>query len=388
MPHHHGHSRCRAALAGLPLAGLALIGSVLTSTARAQDILIGMATPLTGAAAESGRYAQWGAEMAVAEVNAAGGVLGRKLKLVIEDDQTSNPGIVAAFNRLASDPQIAVFLGSIRSTQVHAMDPDVRRVAKPVFFGGTDPLLTQAGDPWLFRARPNDSYSAKVIAAFGVQTLHLQKWAIISSSDAFGSSGARLLTADLAALGIKPITQQSYPNQAADFTPVVLSVKNSGADAIGSYFTFEQDLGVFARQARQFGLRTTWVGSPSIADTAALHLAGPALWGTYGVADFNADSSPETHAFAEKYLALHHVPADNFGGWTYDSIHLAAIAIAAAKTTEPAKLRAAILAIQGYKGVEGTYDFDAHGDGLHGYNVVHNDHGKIVFVKRVDFPKP
>ena len=379
-------------LAGRFAAIVALLAGVnAAAPARADDaapIEIGMVTPLTGAAAESGRYAEWGAEMAVAEVNAAGGVLGRPLKLVIEDDQTTNPGVVSAFNRLANDSAIVAFLGSIRSTQVHAMDPDVRRVAKPVFFGGTDPNLTHAGDPWLFRCRPNDTYSAKVIASFGVQTLNLKKWALVTSTDAFGSSGARLLTAELQVLGASVVTAQGYANQTPDFTPVVLAVKGSGAEVIGSYFTFEQDLAIFARQLRQLGVRSPWVGSPSITDTAALHLAGPALYGTYGVADFNADSSPEAKSYAEAYQKLHKAPADQFSAWTYDSIKIAALAMTTAKSTDPAAFRTAILAIRGYKGTEGTYDFDANGDGLHGYNVVQNKSGKLVFVKRVDFPAP
>ncbi len=375
------------------LGGILLAASfILTASgvARAADdeIEIGMATPLTGPAAESGKYGEWGAELAIAEINGQGGVLGRKLKLVIEDDQTTNPGIVAAFNRLASNPDIAVFLGSVRSTQVHAMDPDVRRVAKPVFIGGTDPNLTHMGNPWFFRCRPNDTYSAKVIADFGVHTLGFKKWALVTSTDAFGSSGNKLLTAELSALGASVVTSQGYANQTPDFTPVVLAIKGSDAEVIGSYFTYEQDLGVFARQLRQLGVRLPWVGSPSITDTAALHLAGPALWGTYGIADFNADSSPEAKRYAEAYQAAHHVPADQFSAWTYDAIHLAAIAIEKAKSTDPKALREAILSIRGYHGAEGTYDFDANGDGLHGYNVVKNDHGKIVFIKRVDFPPP
>ncbi len=368
-----------ALLAGLP-------GAAPAWADEAAPIEIGMVTPLTGAAAESGRYGEWGAEMAIAEVNAGGGVLGRPLKLVVEDDQTTNPGVVSAFNRLANESAIVAFLGSIRSTQVHAMDPDVRRIAKPVFFGGTDPNLTHAGDPWLFRCRPNDTFSAKVIAAFGVQTLNLRKWALVTSTDAFGTSGARLLTAELQALGASVVTAQGYANQTPDFTPVVLAVKGSGAEVIGSYFTFEQDLAIFARQLRQLGVRSPWVGSASITDTAALHLAGPALYGTYGVADFNADSSPEAKSYAQAYQKLHKASADQFSAWTYDAIKIAALAMNTAKSTEPAAFRAAILAIRGYKGTEGVYDFDANGDGLHGYNVVRNDAGKLVFVKRVDFP--
>jgi branched-chain amino acid transport system substrate-binding protein len=107
--------------------------------ARAQGatIKIGMCAPVTGPAAESGGYAIKGAKLALDAVNKAGGVLGKQLELIVEDDQTTNPGIVLAFSKLASQPDIVGFLGSIRSTQVHAMAPDVLKLGKPVMIAST-----------------------------------------------------------------------------------------------------------------------------------------------------------------------------------------------------------------------------------------------------------
>jgi len=361
------------------------LGYGVVSAASAGEIKIGMVTPITGPAAESGKYAQIGANLAIDEINAAGGVNGNKLTLVVEDDQTTNPGAVAAFSRLASQSDISVFLGSIRSTQVDAMSPDIVKVGKPVFIGGTAPQLTHQGNQWLFRCRPNDSYSARVIADFGVDTLGLKKWAVVHSTDAFGTGGMTALVAALKTHGLEPTLVQGYPNQSPDFSAVVLAVKSSGADVIGSYFTFENDLGIFAKQLKQLGVQAKWVGSPSITTSTALKLAGPTLNGTYGIADFAADSSPEAKAFDAKYQPIAHVPADNFGSWTFDAVHIAAKAMTDAKSTEPAKVREAILAIKGYKGVEGSYNFDQNGDGLHGYNIVKNDGGKIVFDKHVEY---
>jgi branched-chain amino acid transport system substrate-binding protein len=77
---------------------------------------------------------------------------------------------------------------------------------------------------------------------------------------------------------------------------------------------------------------------------------------------------------------------DTFASWAYDAMHVLVRSIAKAGTTEPEAVRKAILATKGYEGVEGKYEFDEFGDGLHGYNVVRNEAGKIVFIKRVDFP--
>lgn len=370
-------------------AGLAvgITAPYVISSARAQTatIKIGMCAPVTGPAAESGGYAIKGAKLALEAVNKAGGILGKQAELIIEDDQTTNPGIVLAFSKLAAQSDIVAFLGSIRSTQVHAMAPDVLKLGKPVMIGGTDPNLTHMGNQWIFRFRPNDNYSGRVIADYGVNTLGKKKWAVLHSTDAFGTAGGKALSDALTKLGAPPVLDQGYANQSQDFTPVVLAIKQSGADILGSYFTFENDLGIFARQLRQLGVNIPWVGSPSIVNVTALKLAGPALYGTYGVADYAEDSSKASAAFGKAYRDVVKVAPDNQSSWPYDAVTVLAAAINKAGSTDPAKIREAILSIKKFPGAEGEYNFDQNGDGLHGYNIVKNDKGKIVFDKHIDF---
>jgi branched-chain amino acid transport system substrate-binding protein len=353
--------------------------------AEGATIKIGMCVPVTGPAAEQGLWAQNGAKLALAAVNKAGGVLGKQVELVIEDDQTTNPGIVLAFSKLAAQDDIVAFLGSIRSTQVQAMAPDVLKLGKPVMIGGTNPDLTHMGNQWLFRFRPNDSYSGRVIADYGFNTLGKKKWAIVHSTDAFGSAGGKALSDALTKLGVPPVLDQGYANQSQDFTPVVLAVKSSGADVLGTYFTFENDLGIFARQLRQLGVNIPWVGSPSVVAVSSTKLAGPALYGTYGVADYAEDSSDASKAFGKAYRDAYKTAPDNQGAWTYDAVSVLSAAINKAGSTDPVKIREAILALKKYPGAEGEYNFDQNGDGLHGYNVVRNEKGTIVYDKHIDF---
>jgi branched-chain amino acid transport system substrate-binding protein len=373
----------RRTAASYILAGTLLL--VALSAQAADPIKIGMVAPLTGPGAESGRYQTQGAKLAVDEINKAGGVLGRPLDLVVEDDQTTNPGIVLAFSKLAGNAEFVAFLGSIRSTQVHAMAPDVLKLGKPTMIGGTDPVLTHMGNPWLFRFRPNDFYSARVIADYGAKALGKRKWAIVHSTDAFGTSGMKYLVESLKGLGIEPVLIQGYPNNSQDFTAVALAVKQSGADVMGTYMPFETDQGIFAKQLRQLGVALTWVGSPTTVTNTALKLAGPALYGSYAVADYNRESSEAAKAFSTKYEAAYKIAPDNFGSWTYDAVHVLAHAITDAKSLEPEKLRQAILSVKGYAGAEGIYNFDKNGDGLHGYNIVKNNNGTVVFDKHIDF---
>jgi branched-chain amino acid transport system substrate-binding protein len=236
----------------------------------------------------------------------------------------------------------------------------------------------------MFRFRPNDSYSARVIADYGVNTLGKKKWAVIHSTDAFGTSGAKALTESLGKAGATVALDQGYANQSQDFTPVVLAIKQSGAEVIGSYFTFENDLGIFARQLRQLGVNIPWVGSPSIVGVSSTRLAGATLYGTYGVADYAEESSPTAKAYGEAYRKAYNLAPDNQSAWPYDCVTIFAKAINEAKSTDPEKMREAVLAIQKFAGAEGEYNFDANGDGLHGYNIVRNEKGTIIFDKHIE----
>jgi branched-chain amino acid transport system substrate-binding protein len=368
---------------GLALGAAAL--AALPRIARAADdtIKIGVMTPLTGPAVESGRMQQNGIKIALDAVNQKG-VLGRKLEIVTEDDQTTNPGATQGFERLASRPDIAAIIGPIRSAQVNAIEAGVRKLGKPFMFGGTDPTLTQRGNPWLFRCRPNDSYSATIIAEFGFGQLQKQKWAVVSSAEAFGINGSKALQAALRERSITPLTMQSFPNQTTDFTAVVDAVRASGADVLSTYIALETDLGVFAQHLQRAGLNLPWVGSPSITSPQSRTFAGEALFGSFGIADFALDGTPTSGVFGAKYNALFGTIPDHQAAYAHDAVLLLARAMTDANGTEPAKVQEALLAIKGFAAAEGEYNFDDKGDGLRGYNIVKNEKGKIVFDRRIE----
>jgi len=368
---------------------LVCLALALTGPAAAADtIKLGLTAEMTGPNAEAGAYQVNGAMIALDEINKAGGVLGKQLELKVEDTQSNNNGAVNALSRLGSEGNVTAIIGPVRSTQIQAMAPTLIKLGVPMLIGGTDPGLTRAGNPWLFRARPNDGYSARVIAEFGVNTLGKKKWAIVHATDAFGTGGKNSLVEALKALGVTPVLVQGFTSNTQDFTQVILAIKQAGADVIGSYIPNSPDVGIFSKQLRQFGVTVPWVGSPSVATATALKLGQEALYGTYAIADFTPGAYPEAEAYAVKYRERFKVEPDFYSSWPYDAMHLVANAIKAAGSTKPEDLKKALLAVKGWKGVEGTYQFDKNGDGLHGYNVVKNDQGKIVFVKTITFPPP
>ena len=368
-------------------AAIALCAATAISANAADTIKVGLVSEVTGVNAEAGSFAVNGTKLAIEMINKKGGVLGKQLELVIEDNQSTNPGTVLAFSKLGGEKDIVAVIGPVRSTQVQAASPAIAKAGIPVMIGGTDPSLTKVNNPWVFRCRPNDTFSARVVADFGVNTLKGKKWAIVHSTDTFGSGGKKSLEDGLKALGITPVLIQGYTNNTQDFTPVVLAIKKSGADIIGSYMTNSTDVGIFAKQLRQLGVTAPWVGSASIATDTAMRLAGEALQGTYGIADFSPDANDEAKAFSAAYRAKYKLEPDIYSSWAYDATNVIAQAIANSKSTKPDDIRKGIIALRDFKGVEGTYRFDEAGDGLSGYNVLRNEKGKFVFVKHIEFPR-
>jgi branched-chain amino acid transport system substrate-binding protein len=351
----------------------------------ADTIKIGLTAEMTGPNAESGAYQVNGAKLALEEINKAGGVLGKQLELRVEDTQSNNNGAVNALSRLGAEGGVTAIVGPVRSTQIQAMAPTLTRLGVPMLIGGTDPGLTKSGNPWLFRARPNDGYSAKVIADFGVNTLGKKKWAIVHATDAFGTGGKNSLVEALKALGAQPVLVQGFTSNTQDFTQVILAIKQSGADIVGTYIPNSPDVGIFSKQLRQLGVNVPWVGSPSVATATAMKLGQEALFGTYAIADFTPGANAEAQAYATKYNERYKVDPDFYSSWAYDAVNLIANAIKTTNSTKPEDLKKALLGVKGWKGVEGNYQFDKNGDGLHGYNIVKNDNGMIVFVKNISF---
>ncbi len=366
------------------IAACSLVASITAPAVAADPIVFGLVDEVTGPQAEAGLLTAQGVKLAIEEINAAGGIMGRQVELRIEDNASTNPTTVLAYTKLTESGVVAV-IGPLRSTQVQAASPTIAKAKIPAMIGGSDPSLTRVNNPWIFRVRPNDLYSSRVMAEFGIKELKKKKWAIIHSTDTFGTGGKNALVDALKAQGIEPVMIGGYTSNSQDFTPIALQIKSSGAEIIGSYMTNSPDVGIFARQLRQLGVNAEWIGSTSVVTDTAMKLAGEALWGVYSVADFAIDANDESRGYAKRYRAKYNADPDLYSAWAYGGVYLLKHAIEKAKSTDAEAIRNAMLSIKGLKGVEGTYNFDPNGDGVHGYNVVRNVNGKVSFIKHLEF---
>ncbi len=367
--------------------GLAL-ASACAGQAQAADsdtIKIGLIADLTGNAALSGHHKVDGAKLAVAQINANGGVNGKKLQLVVQDDRGSNQAGVSAYQKLASDTEINAIIGSIRSTIVKATLPYISRYKIPTMIGGTDPELTHEGNQWVFRFRPNDNYASKVMAKYSTNEMQAKKVAILYDTDAFGAAGNRLLQKALKADGAEVVTDQGYTTGTKDYTSYLANIKSSGADTVETYMTDSEDEGQMLKQFSRMGLNTQLIGSASTATAVTIQLAGDAANGKYAVTGFVNDGNDAAKQFSAAYKKKYNEQADLYAAWVYDAVNVLAKVIGkdGNKTTQIQQgLRHDV---KGYQGVVGTYNFDKNGDGLHGLNVVKIDDGQVHVVKYVNF---
>lgn len=348
-------------------------------------IRIGVVAPATGANAEQGQNTRNAVELAVDEINDAGGVDGASIEAVFEDSQSSNSGAIAAFSKLAASGDLAGVIAPFYSTQVNAMLPAINQTQIPVITGATDPTLTSENNTWLFRTRPDDDLAAQAFAQYGTGELGVNKWGIIHTTDAFGTAASQRVRDALEAAGAQVVSQEGYTNGAQDFTASILAYKATDAGGLIVLCSFPQDCGILGRQLNQQQVDAEILGSASMGTPSALELGAEGLWNTYVISDFAADANPTAKMFTEAYRQRFGTEPDIASSYAYDGMNILADAMRTAGTTDPQAVREAILDITGLELSEGMYDFDPTGDGLDGYNVLKNNAGELVFVTRLTF---
>jgi branched-chain amino acid transport system substrate-binding protein len=353
-----------------------------------QPIRIGVVTEVTGAAAMSGDHAVKGVNLALKEINDAGGVLGRPLEIVVEDTQSKNPGAVAAFNKTVQADNVVAVIAPIRSTQIQAMDGAIREAKLVTLMGGTNTGLTEKGNTWLFRFRPPDKYASQAMVQYLVETLKLTKVGIMHDSDAFGTGGADAVEAALKAKGLSVCSRQKYTTADKDYMSQLLSIKNAGCEAMVSYGTNSEDVAIYLRQKKEIAPNMVVMGSPSSVSEVTLRLGGEANEGIYAVTDYLAEANKTSLKFVENYgKAYSGAVPDNYASWMYDALYALSYAITKANGTDPEAMRKAMFEIQDVESVEGTDNCAPNGDCAHTYFVVQVKNAKVVLIAPLVFWK-
>ena len=327
----------------------------------AQDeIVIGEYASLTGGSASFGQSSHKGTALAIDEINAAGGVLGKKLKLVTEDDQ-SQAGQPATIARklIAQDKAVAV-LGEVASSKSLEAAPICQQNKIPMISpASTNPKVTEVGD-YIFRVCFIDPFQGTVMSKFA-QSKGWKNIAVLTDVKQDYSVGlAEFFIKDFKASGGQIVKEQKYSTGDKDFKPQLTSIKAAKPDAIfvPGYYA---EVSLIAKQARLLGIKAPLLGGDGWVGDSLLKVAGNSLDGSFFSCHFSSDDkSPVVQGFVEKFKAKHNGETpDDMAALGYDSAMILADAIKRAGTTEPEKLRAAIAETKDHQGITGKITLDA-----------------------------
>lgn len=352
------------------LLGATLAAGTATGAALAQDtIKIGIIQPLTGSVAYNGNSAVQGAQLALEEINAAGGVLGKKIELVVEDGQCKPANSVNAAEKLIQRDKVAAILGAFCSSATLAVMPVTQAAKVPHITGVSSAAhLTEKGNTWFFRATETDALLAKSFSEILVKQLKLKKVAYIGVNDDFGRGAVAEFEKNMSALGATTVMKEYFEHGTSDFYTLLTKLKTSGAD--GVFVSAEtQDGSTFVRQKAEFGLNLKVFGVGSWATPDFMKLAGKASNGIYAAVPYASTiQTPKNVAFVKAFEAKHKLSPGKYSAALYNALRILVEAIGRSGSTDADKIRQALHQTN-YEGPNGHFEFDEKGQAT-GFTVV------------------
>ena len=352
-------------LAAVVLASLLVTGCkkpAETTQDSGDTIKVGEFASLTGSEATFGQSSHKGTQLAVDEINAGGGVLGKKIELLTEDNQSQAGQSATVVRKLISSDGVVAMLGEVASSRSMEAAPICQESKIPMISpASTNPKVTEAGD-YIFRVCFIDPFQGTVMANFAQKTLNLNSVAVLSDVKSDYSMGlAKFFKAGFLAGGGKIISDQNYSSGDKDFNAQLTSIKAANPDGIfvPGYYT---EVGLIALQAKQLGLNVPMFGGDGWESSSLVPIGGAALEGDCFSTHFSPeDSSPAVQSFVKDYKAKYNNETpDAMAALGYDSAMLLADAMKHAGSTDNAKVRDAIAAEKNFAGVTGNISMDAN----------------------------
>lgn len=378
--------RSPAFFAAMAAATLILSGCGKSADIGAEaGIKIGEFASLTGKEAAFGQSSHKGTQLAIDEINTAGGILGKKIEFVYEDNR-STPGESATIaKKLITRDKVIAILGEVASGRSLEAGPIAQANKIPMISpSSTNPKVTETGD-YIFRVCFTDPFQGKLLAEFAKRTLKAQKVAVFSDVAAPYSVGlAQYFVEPFTAEGGQVVAEQKYTGGDKDFKAQLTAIKATAPDAIfvPGYYT---DVGLIVAQARQLGITVPLFGGDGWEAPELLQIAGAALEGTYYSTHFSAENDdPQVQQFVAAYRAKYNGETpDAMAALGYDSAMVLVDAIKRAGTTDEPQLRDAIAATRDYQGVTGKTTLDAQRNATKSAVIITVKDGKFKYLETI-----
>jgi branched-chain amino acid transport system substrate-binding protein len=327
---------------------------------QAQGIEIGFFGALTGPQATFALSGRNGARLAIEEINRVGGVLGKHLELVVEDDHNEPAEAASVVSKLITRNHVVALIGENASSRSLAAAPIAQSYQVPMVSpSSTNVEVTKKGD-YIFRVCFIDPNQGKALALFARRHLKASTAAILVDARSDYSVGlAQAFREHFMREGGQVVSEVKYAEGDSDFSAQLTSIRSTQPDIlfVPGYYT---DAGLIARQARALGIGARFLGADGWDSPKLTEIGGAAVEGAYLSNHYSFDDpAPEVQRFVAAYKKAYGAEPDSIAALSYDATSLVADAIRRAGSTESKRVRDALAATKGFAGVTGKITMDA-----------------------------
>lgn len=366
-------------IAILILAGaLSIALFIILPKSEHKSIKIGAIVPLTGDNAAYGVALKKGMDLAIMEINSNGGVRGKRLDVVFEDDQANPQKGLSAFNKLTIIDKVPMVVGAMFSAVTLAIAPVAER-NKIVLLSPTSSAteLTNAGD-YIFRIYPSDAYDGVFLADFAINKLGAKTASILSIQVASVSAIVNVFKERFLELGGKILNEDTYAEGASDFRTQLIKIKISNPDIV-FLPGYLREMAIQLTQAKELGLKKQILTISTLYDPKIFDLARDAADGVIFSTPFYDPESQDSavRRFVDAFTKQYSEKPDIWAGYGYDSIKISALAIERGGTNSD-KIKQELYKIKGFPGVTGVTTFDKNGDVIKQLRILKVMHGKFI----------
>jgi branched-chain amino acid transport system substrate-binding protein len=347
-------------------------------------VLLGEVGSLTGSEAAFGISTRNGVELALEEVNAAGGLLGKKVVVRVYDDQSKPEEAASATKRLITQDHVAAVLGEVASSNSLAMAPIAQEAKVPMVSpSSTNPKVTEVGD-YIFRVCFIDPFQGFVMAKYAHDELKFNRVAILTDKKSAYSEGLTdVFQHKFTEMGGKVVGVEAYAKGDTDFRAQLTNIKKLKVE--GLYVPgYYEDVGKIAEQSKELGLKVVMMGGDGWDSAKLFELGGQAVEGSFVSNHYSADDpEPRVQEFIKKYKEKYATVPDSLAALGYDSARVVMDGIKRSGSVEGPALRDAIAKTRNFPGVAGTITLDEHRNPVKPAVVLRVDGGRFRYVSTI-----
>ena len=350
----------------------------------AGQIKIGAVTCLTGELSTFGVSSKQGADLAVGEINSAGGVLGQPIDLIVEDNGSKAGETATIFRKFVSQDKVAAILGDLTSSATMEGAPIAQDAKIPLLTpSATNVAITKVGN-YIFRSCFVDPFTGRIMAKFALDQLKAKRAIVITDVKQDYSVGlTEAIRQYFVANGARILTELSYSSGDTNFRTQLTEVRMAHPDVIflPGYYT---EAALILRQAKQLGIDCPFVGGEGWDSPVLIQIAGKSADGNYYTDHFSAnDPSPRVQKFVQEYRAKYGSIPDALAALWYDGARLMAQALQRAGSTDPEKIRDALAGTRDFEGVTGRISIDENRNAAKPGVILKIENGALKMVQEV-----